>query len=46
MSSCNIPLMSNADVGKAFNAVVKSIGRDDLDEILFREPLIIDYLHT
>lgn len=35
MSSCNIPLMSNADVGKAFNAVVKSIGRDDLDEILF-----------
>ena len=35
MSSCNISLVSNAYVGKAFNAVVNSIGRDDVDEILF-----------
>lgn len=35
MSSCNIPPMSNAYVGKAFNAVFNSIGRDDLNEILF-----------
>jgi hypothetical protein len=35
MSSCNISLVSNAYVGKAFNAVVNSIGRNDLDEILF-----------
>lgn len=35
MSNCNIPAMSNAYVGKAFNAVFNSIGRDDLDEILF-----------
>lgn len=27
--------MSNTDVGKAFNAVVKGIGRDDIGEILF-----------
>jgi hypothetical protein len=35
MSSCNITMMSNANVGKAFNAVFNSIGRDDLGEILF-----------
>lgn len=35
MSSCNISTMSNANVGKAFNAVFNCIGRDDLDEILF-----------
>jgi hypothetical protein len=31
----NVASMSNANVGKAFNAVINSIGRDDLDEILF-----------
>jgi hypothetical protein len=35
MSSCTISLVSNAYVGKAFNAVFNSIGRDDFDEILF-----------
>ena len=27
--------MSNANVGKAFNAVIKGMGRDDIGEILF-----------
>lgn len=31
----NIASMSNADVGKAFNAALKGMGRDDLGEILF-----------
>lgn len=31
----DVASMSNADVGKAFNAVIKGIGRDDLGEILF-----------
>lgn len=31
----NITSMSNADVGKAFNAILKGLGRDDLSEILF-----------
>lgn len=31
----NVASMSNTDVGKAFNAVVKGIGRNDLGEILF-----------
>lgn len=31
----NVASMSNANVGKAFNTVFNSIGRDDLDEILF-----------
>lgn len=31
----NISSMSNANVGKAFNAIAKGIGRDDLGEILF-----------
>jgi len=35
MSSSNVSSMSNADVGKAFNAVVKGIGRNDIGEILF-----------
>ncbi|HEY4697334.1 MAG TPA: hypothetical protein VIH29_04930 [Gallionella sp.] len=35
MSSSNVSSMSNADVGKAFNAVVKGIGRNDISEILF-----------
>lgn len=35
MSSRNVSTMSNADVGKAFNAVVKGIGRNDIGEILF-----------
>ena len=35
MSSYSISMVSNAYVGKAFNAVVNGIGRDDLDEILF-----------
>ena len=35
MSSCNVSLMSNANVGKAFNAIAKGIGHDDLGEILF-----------
>lgn len=35
ISNCNVPSMSNANVGKAFKAVVKGIGRDDIGEILF-----------
>lgn len=35
MSNCNVPSMSNADVGKAFKAVIRGIGRDDIGEILF-----------
>lgn len=35
MSGNNTPLVSNVYVGKAFNAIVNNIGRDDLDEILF-----------
>jgi len=31
----NVASMSNANVGKAFNAVVKGIGRNDIGEILF-----------
>ena len=31
----NVASMSNTDVGKALNAVVKGIGRNDLGEILF-----------
>ncbi|HUX91736.1 MAG TPA: hypothetical protein VMV48_13715 [Gallionellaceae bacterium] len=31
----NVTSMSNAAVGKTFNAVVNGIGRDDLGEILF-----------
>lgn len=31
----NVASMSNANVGKAFNAVVNGIGRNDLGEILF-----------
>lgn len=31
----NVASMSNVDVGKAFNAIVTGIGRDDLSEILF-----------
>lgn len=33
--SNNQPSMSNTDVGKAFSAIVKKIGRNDLGEILF-----------
>ena len=35
MSSSNVSSMSNANVGKAFNAVVTGIGRNDIGEILF-----------
>lgn len=35
MPNFNVTSMSNANVGKAFNAVVKGIGRDDIGEILF-----------
>jgi hypothetical protein len=35
MSGNNTSLVSNVYVGKAFNAIVNCIGRDDLDEILF-----------
>lgn len=35
IASSNVSSMSNADVGKAFNAVVKEIGRNDIGEILF-----------
>lgn len=31
----DVASMSNANVGKAFNAIAKGIGRDDLGEILF-----------
>lgn len=31
----DVASMSNADVGKAFNAIKNGIGRDDLGEILF-----------
>ena len=31
----NVTSMSNANVGKAFNAVIKGMGRDDIGEILF-----------
>jgi len=31
----DVASMSNADVGKAFNAIAKGIGRNDLGEILF-----------
>ena len=31
----NVASMSNANVGKAFDAIVKKIGRDDLVEVLF-----------
>jgi len=31
----DISSMSNANVGKTFNAIAKGIGRDDLGEILF-----------
>lgn len=31
----NVSSMSNADVGKSFNALVNGIGLDDLGEILF-----------
>lgn len=31
----SISSMSNADVGKAFNAIAKGIGPDDIGEILF-----------
>jgi hypothetical protein len=31
----DVASMSNANVGKAFNAIANSIGRDDLGEILF-----------
>ena len=31
----NVTSMSNANVGKAFNAVIKGKGRDDVGEILF-----------
>lgn len=30
----NVASMSNANVGKAFDAIVKKIGRDDLGEVL------------
>ena len=33
--SRNVSSMSNANVGKAFNAIVNGIGRDDIGEILF-----------
>lgn len=35
MSNCNVSSMSNANVGRAFKAVVKEMGRDDIGEILF-----------
>lgn len=35
MSNYNVSSMSNADVGKAFKAVIRGIGRDDIGEILF-----------
>lgn len=34
-ANCNVSSMSNANVGKAFNNVVKGIGRNDFGEILF-----------
>ena len=35
MSNSNVPSMKNAAVGKSFSAIVNSIGRNDLDEILY-----------
>jgi len=35
ISSCNVSSMSNANVGKAFNAVIKEMGRGDIGGILF-----------
>jgi len=35
ISSSNVSSMSNVDVGKAFNALVKGIGLNDIGEILF-----------
>lgn len=35
LANSNVSAMSNANVGKAFNAIVKGIGFDDLGEILF-----------
>jgi hypothetical protein len=34
-ASFNVSLMNNANVGKAFNNVVKGIGSNDIGEILF-----------
>ena len=31
----SVSSMSNVDIGKAFNAIAKGIGRNDIDEILF-----------
>lgn len=35
ISNSNVSSMSNANVGKAFNAVIKGIGRGDIGGILF-----------
>lgn len=35
ISNSNVSSMSNANIGKAFNAVIKGIGRGDIGGILF-----------
>lgn len=35
ITNCNVSSMSNANVGKAFNAVIKEIGCGDIGGILF-----------